>query len=506
MPETLNMNLDKVLLDFSTGDSNNKDCWTFRDAVRGVQIFGGIGSGKTSGSGHTLANAFLKNGFGGLVLCAKPGERKYWEKLARETGRTNDLKIIAEPRLDQKEYFFNPLNYENQRKGGGETFNLVNLFMQIYQMGKIISGDGLNNTTERFWDNALKRCLSRVIDFLKIAGEPLSISNMNKLLTDAPTKADLQKLQNITSDLDQRFKELKKWTRSNYYIHCYFNSTIAKAYLIDHGKSKSELEEHIRISDNAQRYFEREFVNLAERTKTIVVESFMGLIEPFQSGILQRYFTGKTTITPEETFEQRKIIIVDFPIKNYLDSGIYAQGIFKLLWQQAVERRTYQEGSSIPVFLWVDEAHNFLTPYDQIFQTTARSAGACTVFITQNISNYYAAIGGKNPKSKVDSLLGNLSTKIFHANNDAVTNLWAADTIGKALRIMDNFQINQENTSTGGSRQYHYQVMPVEFTVLRSEKNQNNSRLEFDSVINIAGRKWSHGKNYHRHTFYKNFN
>ena len=108
----LHIDLDFALLKFSL---NKQDWWTIRDAVRGVQIFGGIGSGKSSGSGKTLAKAFLKNGFGGVVLCAKPDERANWEAMAKELGREDDLIIFQE----DSEYEFNPLQYEMTREGKG---------------------------------------------------------------------------------------------------------------------------------------------------------------------------------------------------------------------------------------------------------------------------------------------------------------------------------------------------------------------------------------------------
>ena len=83
--------LDLPLVKFSP---NPQDWWTTRDAVRGTQIFGGIGSGKSSGSGKTIAKAFLKNGFGGLVLCAKPDEKENWVQYAKEMGREDDLIIF----------------------------------------------------------------------------------------------------------------------------------------------------------------------------------------------------------------------------------------------------------------------------------------------------------------------------------------------------------------------------------------------------------------------------
>ncbi|GJM16879.1 MAG: hypothetical protein DHS20C13_22060 [Thermodesulfobacteriota bacterium] len=207
-------------------------------------------------------------------------------------------------------------------------------------------------------------------------------------------------------------------------------------------------------------------------------------------------FCGKPTI-PEVIFQEGKIIILDFPIKSYLDSGIYAQGLFKLLFQQAVERRVYQPEKDIPVFLWVDESQNFLNTYDQIFQTTARSAGVSTVFITQNISNYYVAIGGKNPEARVNSLLGNLSTKIFHNNNDYVTNEWASKLIGKTWKNIESMNIGQTQ-SFGLSKQYHWEVEPSEFSRLR--KGGENNDFEVDAVIVMSDEVASE-KNYLFRTF-----
>ena len=67
------------------------DAWTIGDACEGTQIFGTTGSGKTSGSGRTLALAFLRAGFSGLVLCAKPDERELWGRYAAIAGREDDL-------------------------------------------------------------------------------------------------------------------------------------------------------------------------------------------------------------------------------------------------------------------------------------------------------------------------------------------------------------------------------------------------------------------------------
>lgn len=481
------MNLNYPLIKFS---SHPKDTWTLRDAVRGTQIFGGIGSGKTSGSGRTIAKAFLKNGLGGVVHCAKPDERANWEKLAAECGRSDDLIIFEE----DCSYAFNPLSYELTRtgKGAGDSYNLVNLFMNIYQMGRAFSGQGMAREGDRFWDNALKRCMRRMIDLLKLADEEVSVFNMQRLITSTLDRNEVQELHTMLAGTDKNttWKELKNWADTNFYIKCMMQAANVKA-----SDKQAETDFQFKMLRN---YFEREFGHLAEKTRTIIIESFLGIAEPFLGGILKKHFAQETNIYPEWTYEQKKIIILDFPIKNYLDAGVYAQGIFKLMFQQALERRAYKEASDTPVFLWVDESQIFISDYDQTFQATARSSGTCTVFLSQNISNYYKAMGGKNPKPSVDSLLANLSTKIFHANNDAVTNEWAANVIGRKFRRMKSVSISEKESATV-SEQLHFQVEPAAFNELNAGgKHLDDSSLDYkvEGIITVTGKKWSNNKNY----------
>ncbi|MEL6719049.1 MAG: hypothetical protein AAFP82_10065 [Bacteroidota bacterium] len=471
---TRGLDLDYPLIKFST---DQQDWWTIRDAVRGTQIFGGIGSGKSSGSGKTIAKSFLKNGFGGLVLCAKPDERIAWEEYAAATGRSDDLIIFSKG----SEYEFNPLEYELTRvgEGAGEIFNLVNLFTEIYKMGNRFSGGSGGGESERFWESALRRCIARAIQLLKLARYEVSISNMIELLSSAPLENEVLALTEMT---DEEFLET---TRKSFCL-----SAIFEAGQQDFDEQQEQ--EYKLVND----YFMRQFATLPDKTRPTILESFLGLAEPFTSGILKQHFAGSTNIRPEMTHEG-KIIILDFPVKEFLASGVYAQGIFKLLWQQATERRDVKQQPT-PVFLWVDEAQLFLSEYDQIFQTTARSSRACTVFLSQNLSNYYVAIGGRNPRPKADSLLGNLSTKIYHANNDTVTNVWAADTIGKAFMNVSGISVGK-NHSSSINQQLHYQVEPKAFTTLKSGGVKNEYQVE--SIVTVAGREWSDTNNYRKVIF-----
>ncbi len=57
------------------------------------------------------------------------------------------------------------------------------------------------------------------------------------------------------------------------------------------------------------------------------------------------------------------------------------------------------------------------------------------MYLTQNLPSYFAAFGGANSRSEVEAFIGNLQTKIFHANGDPTTNSWAAESIGKTRQM-----------------------------------------------------------------------
>ena len=120
----------------------------------------------------------------------------------------------------------------------------------------------------------------------------------------------------------------------------------------------------------------------------------------------------------------------------------YAECVFKYVWQRAVERRippgisrAEAQATVRPLFIFADESHFFANSYDALFQSTARSSRTSTVYLTQNLPSYLSVFGGANGKSEAEAFLGNLQTKIFHAQGDASTNSWAAESIGKTRQV-----------------------------------------------------------------------
>jgi hypothetical protein len=101
----------------------------------------------------------------------------------------------------------------------------------------------------------------------------------------------------------------------------------------------------------------------------------------------------------------------------------------------------------------------------------------------------------------VDSLLGLLSVKIFHNNSDPVTNNFAADSICKHFKGVGGISAGQYN-NINLNQQYHYQVEPREFTVLKTGGKLNN--FEAEAIMTVAGKVWSSDKNFKKVTFNQN--
>jgi hypothetical protein len=497
----------KTLLKFS---EKPEDSWTVDDAIKGISIMGGTGSGKTTASGKTLAKIFLKEGWGGLVLCAKTEEAQLWKTYCEEAGRENDLIIFGKgARHENGEYkgeeiIFNPIDYEMKRsgEGAGEAQNITNIFMNIYRMGNRIASEG-DTKEERYWDTALKRCLNRVIELIKLAGEDLTYSNMVRVISSSGNM-EKDTLTDAVIEIEREGELAATESGRNYCLKCLLNAYFNTA---NDDTLSSEKRNAFNLVED---YFTQAMPSMGSRTKSVVTESFMGLAEPFLSGLLYKHFGGKTNIFPEWTYQKNKIIVLDFPIKEYLDAGIIGQCAFKLLFQQSIERRNIKDHPN-PVFLWCDEAQYFVNPYDQIFLTTARSSRTATVFLSQNISNYFAVMGsGSDAKARVDSLMGNLCTKIFHANSDAVTNEYSSKLIGSDIIPMESggtqytsFSL-KDSKNLGYSMQLVPQVLAKEFTLLRSGGQSNEFKV--DAIVMVSGKKWSDGRNFKQTVFKQNFN
>jgi type IV secretory pathway TraG/TraD family ATPase VirD4 len=441
----------------------DSDFFTVRDACSGVQIWGGTGSGKTSGSGRALALAYLRAGFGGLVLAAKSDVVDEWREYARAAGRSGELLVID----DSGKHRFNFLDYELRRPGAGRglTANLVRLFVTVYEgLSRQDAGGG----NDPYWMRAMMQLLRNAIDLAAIATGTVSVPLLHEIVMSAPIS--------LAQVVDERWQQSSK---------CYELINTA-------GHKMGALDEWTNYDlRSVASYFMQEFPSLADRTRSSVISTFTSMADAFLRRPFRQLFCSTTTYVPELS-HQGIIIVLNLPVKLYGEAGRAVQMMFKYMWQQALERRNVRENPR-PCFLWADESQNFVSEYDMQFQTTARSSRGCTVYLTQNVNNYYAEMGGKDSRARVNSLIGNFMTQIFHANADADTNTLAAEMIGRSWQVHDtrNWGGSLDSANIGGSQSlsYDYDVIPQKFTQLRKGGPEND--LQVDAIAFQSGRIWS---------------
>jgi hypothetical protein len=450
-------NLDTPILSFSP-----EDTWSGRDAVEGTHIFGGIGSGKTSGSGRHLSAAFLEAGWGGLWLTAKIDERALCERACAAAHRTQDLVILT----PGGPHHLNFLAYE-YLACDKKTEPLVHLFMSAMEAAEGgNSGQGGARSDESFWRNTTQQLLRNVIDLSSMARDMVSLPYLYQIVVTAPQTPD----EVHSAD----------WQASSFCMQCL---TEAAARVHDTPRQHD--------FDLTASFFLREWPGLADRTRSIVQTTFTSMADGLLRGDLYELFCTDTTITPEAT-HQGAIILLDLPIKQYHALGRIAQVLFKTVWQRAAERRQVEE-TTIPIFLWADEAHFFVTSYDALFQSTARSARVATVYLTQSIDNYYSALGGSGEqgRSQTEALLGNLQTKIFHANSSTTTNTWAAEMLAKSWQfkaqggvsatqrsVLDRSSLPANTLSGHVSQAFEYDVPPGTFLTLAKGGPAHHCQVE----------------------------
>jgi hypothetical protein len=241
-------------------------------------------------------------------------------------------------------------------------------------------------------------------------------------------------------------------------------------------------------------YWLGEFPRQSDRTRGIAMAMCSGISEVFVRGLLRQLFNETTTVKPQDTFDG-KIIVLDLPQKQFNEIGVYAQVLFKYCWQRAVERRKI-EPLSRPVFLWADESQHFVNEFDVSFQTTARSSRVCTVLLTQNLPNYLFSLGGdERARALVDSLLGNLVTKIFHNNTCAATNQYAAELFARDWQQDRSLSFSQQekgfNFSNSVGQKLEFVVQPREFSGLLKGGPANDFLVE--AIVHQGGKRFNTG-------------
>ncbi len=460
-------------LNFPLFQWSSDDHFTLRNALESVAIFGELGAAKTTGSAAWLLLKYLEIGMGALACCVKPGDRELVESYTKATRRTNSL-IIVSP---DNHWRCNLLKYAYGKPGirGSKVERIVSLLMTMVEAAE--RGDRQRNQGDKFWQQSVRTLLRAAIDVCIAAHGTVTMTQLHSIITSAPHSA-LQvhdEAWQAQSECYQAIEyadglELSDWQRRDFVL--------------------------------SAQYFLREFPEMPNDTRGSILATYGVLADVLLRGHMADLFDGETNFVPELTFDGA-IIVLDLPIKTYGQAGVYVQSAFTYLWQVACEQRDVKANPR-PVTWFCDEAHELVCNYTSEFLATARSARVATVLISQNKPNYLAAMGGEAGRHRVEAFLGNMGTKIFHANGDPETNKWASDMISEEVQTRMNYHGSRDgngHNNAGGNETIGRKVLPSEFTTLKKGGEQNNFMTEAIVYQTGAAFRANRGEPWLRTTF-----
>lgn len=475
--------LEAEVFKFGEGET-----WRLRDAMAGTFIVGGRGSGKTSGSGYTIASSFLKLGMGGLVLTVKAEDLSTWAcEYAQETGRPfDDDFVVLQPQREHPQSVwphgivrprfrpFNLIGYEYEN-GGQISENVSSLLME-----GLSAGQG-EFTQEPYWPRAAKQLVLNAVH-LAAAGTAA---------TDGRPEVRFQDLLDIIDTAPQSLADLESPKYKG--GRCY-----ELLQRVNEVRDLVALPEYLDLKRTST-FWTHHFPGLHERTRNVIVSVFTSMAEGMLRSPLRELFCGDTVpeASPEASFNadpvtgRPKVIVLNLPVNLYNDAGRFAQVLYKTVWQRAAQRRIQQIIANTdawrPVFLWADEGQHFVTESDLGFEQTARSALVATVMLTQSLPNITAAVG----ETRGNCFVGLLQTKVFHANSDVETNQYAEQLFGKRKSRRLTVPLSLEGTWSESAEETP--LIPAGlFTTLKAGGPSEDPRFDrrVGAYVFQAGRQW----------------
>jgi TraM recognition site of TraD and TraG len=439
--------LDTPLLDLS----GKGDMLTPRDSVGGIHWTAGIGQGKSSAA-HVLAGALLRAGYGGIVTAAKPEEPEIWRGYTADHGRKKSYFLF-----DENEGF-NFLDYELSRHGIEGIGTVTEYLMRVLEAAKRVSNSASGGGGDQeFWDSCTRLMLRYTLGPLYAAHGSVSVEDIIRFISSAP--------ESHAQRSDAAWME-----------RSFLHKVMYKACRTPAVRMPAD------AMNNTIDFWENRYLQIPEKTRGNIVITVGTVLDRFLHGRLKRAFCGKTTIVPEMAFHGA-VICLAMPSLTWNEDGIIAQQLFKYAFQRSVLSRNAlaKQHRDRFVFLWSDEAQEFVNSYDAQFLSLCRGSRCCVVNLTQSLPTYYSKMGGSTPREDAQALVGKFMSHIYGANSCPDTNEYASRVIGKVLT-------RRRNSSRGRAENFNIGMST-------GETENSGSSFNSGSSSSYAGGRGNHGSN-----------
>jgi hypothetical protein len=335
-----------------------------------------------------------------------------WQGIFAQAGRAHDL-IPFGPRHGRSFPLFPFLS--SLDGSARELTKAITTIGEARDNDDFRTGGG---NSDPFWPMQTRATFETAITVLALAGEPLTMPNLQKFVLTAAASPD---------DLGS-----EAW-QGKYQCECFTKAAARPKDAIGQGDF-----------ENAKDRWLSFWPGLNERTKTSIEANVTGITGVFCTGMVRALLSeaGDTALTPE-VMDYGKWIFVDMSAGQYGTEGAFVLNAWRYATQKHVTHRDPATWAT-PIGIWADEAGKIINSADSFYLSESRKFGGFSVFLGQSMQQFHAALPGERGKAQAEVLLGCFATKIAHAIGDHATSTWLSNLLGNGLRYDPNVPAPKE--------------------------------------------------------------
>lgn len=201
-------------------------------------------------------------------------------------------------------------------------------------------------------------------------------------------------------------------------------------------------------------FFENEFTNLDQRTKSILKSEIGRITSTFVSDfhVSKIFCPNKKDINFfgfNDVIQKGKIVVLNMNIAQYKNLSKIIAAYLKLDFQSEILSQLSTKNIIYPTVFMCDEYHEYVTLSDADFFAQSRESKCINIVSTQSYSSLLNALGNE---SSVKVIVQNLVNKLWLRTDD----IYTIESIQKQIGKEDKIKISKNISESASETNYNY--------------------------------------------------
>lgn len=201
-------------------------------------------------------------------------------------------------------------------------------------------------------------------------------------------------------------------------------------------------------------FFENEFTNLDQRTRSILKSEIGRITSTFVSDfhVSKIFCPNKKDINFfgfNDVIQKGKIVVLNMNIAQYKNLSKIIAAYLKLDFQSEILSQLSKKNIIYPTVFMCDEYHEYVTLSDADFFAQSRESKCINIVSTQSYSSLLNALGNE---SSVKVIVQNLVNKLWLRTDD----IYTIESIQKQIGKEDKIKISKNISESASETNYNY--------------------------------------------------